>query len=85
MLIASVSSITSVGSVGSAYGALASKTSELVKNEAESEKDSESSKVSTKKSGKTFSGNITWYGAQFNGKKTACGDIFDMNKKKRCA
>jgi rare lipoprotein A len=81
ILIVSVSSITSVSSIGSAYGAPVSKTSESVKNEAELEKDSESSKVSTKKSGKTFSGNVSWYGAQFNGKKTACGDIFDMNKK----
>jgi rare lipoprotein A len=27
-----------------------------------------------------FSGNISWYGAQFNGKKTASGELFDMNK-----
>jgi rare lipoprotein A (peptidoglycan hydrolase) len=27
-----------------------------------------------------FSGNISWYGAHFNGKKTASGEIFDMNK-----
>jgi len=31
-------------------------------------------------SGKTFSGNASWYGAQFNGKKTASGELFDMNK-----
>ncbi|MDR3613908.1 MAG: septal ring lytic transglycosylase RlpA family protein [Candidatus Obscuribacterales bacterium] len=49
--------------------------------QAEPEKDSGSSKANIKKSNKTFSGNVSWYGAQFNGKKTACGDIFDMNKK----
>lgn len=27
-----------------------------------------------------FSGNISWYGPQFNGKKTASGEVFDMNK-----
>jgi rare lipoprotein A len=27
-----------------------------------------------------FSGNISWYGEPFNGKKTASGKIFDMNK-----
>jgi rare lipoprotein A len=27
-----------------------------------------------------FSGNISWYGAKFNGKKTASGELFDMNK-----
>lgn len=45
-------------------------------------KDADSAKpAAAKKSGKSFSGNVSWYGAQFNGKKTACGDIFDMNKK----
>jgi rare lipoprotein A len=29
---------------------------------------------------KSFSGNISWYGIPFNGKKTASGEIFDMNK-----
>ena len=28
----------------------------------------------------TFSGNASWYGPQFQGKKTADGEIFDMNK-----
>jgi len=28
----------------------------------------------------SFSGNISWYGIPFNGKKTASGEIFDMNK-----
>ncbi len=28
----------------------------------------------------TLSGNISWYGPGFNGKKTASGEIFDMNK-----
>jgi rare lipoprotein A len=27
-----------------------------------------------------FSGNISWYGAKFNGKKTASGELFDMTK-----
>jgi rare lipoprotein A len=30
---------------------------------------------------KTFSGNISWYGPHFNGKPTASGELFDMNKK----
>jgi len=29
---------------------------------------------------KDFSGNISWYGPGLNGKKTASGEIFDMNK-----
>jgi rare lipoprotein A len=28
----------------------------------------------------TFSGNASWYGVPFHGKKTASGEIFDMNK-----
>ncbi len=32
------------------------------------------------KSGKSFSGNVSWYGPGFQGKKTASGEIFDMNK-----
>ncbi|MBX9688559.1 MAG: septal ring lytic transglycosylase RlpA family protein [Candidatus Obscuribacterales bacterium] len=28
----------------------------------------------------SFSGNISWYGKQFHGKRTASGEIFDMNK-----
>jgi rare lipoprotein A len=27
-----------------------------------------------------FSGNVSWYGAQFHGKRTASGEIYDMNK-----
>jgi rare lipoprotein A len=30
--------------------------------------------------GQTFSGNASWYGVPFHGKKTASGEIFDMNK-----
>jgi rare lipoprotein A len=33
-----------------------------------------------KPAGKTFSGNVSWYGPQFQGKKTASGRPFDMNK-----
>jgi rare lipoprotein A len=29
---------------------------------------------------KRFSGNVSWYGPQFHGKRTASGAIFDMNK-----
>jgi len=29
---------------------------------------------------KSFSGNVSWYGIPFNGRKTASGEIFDMNK-----
>ncbi len=28
----------------------------------------------------SFSGNASWYGVPFHGKKTASGEIFDMNK-----
>jgi rare lipoprotein A len=28
----------------------------------------------------SFSGNVSWYGAQFHGRKTASGEIFDMKK-----
>lgn len=28
----------------------------------------------------SFSGNISWYGPGFHGKRTASGEIFDMNK-----
>jgi rare lipoprotein A len=34
----------------------------------------------TKPAGKTFSGNVSWYGPLFQGKKTASGRPFDMNK-----
>lgn len=27
-----------------------------------------------------FSGNVSWYGIPFHGRKTASGEIFDMNK-----
>lgn len=30
--------------------------------------------------GPSFSGNASWYGIPFHGKKTASGEIFDMNK-----
>lgn len=41
-----------------------------------------SSADDAKKSGsqKTFSGNSSWYGVPFHGRKTASGEIFDMNK-----
>jgi rare lipoprotein A len=29
---------------------------------------------------KSFSGNISWYGPGFHGRKTASGELFDMNK-----
>lgn len=33
-----------------------------------------------KPDGKSFSGNVSWYGPAFNGRKTASGEIFDMHK-----
>jgi rare lipoprotein A len=33
-----------------------------------------------KPAGKSFSGNVSWYGPLFQGKKTASGRPFDMNK-----
>ncbi|NJL71947.1 MAG: hypothetical protein HC888_10245 [Candidatus Competibacteraceae bacterium] len=35
---------------------------------------------STAKHPKNFSGNASWYGVPFHGRKTACGETFDMNK-----
>lgn len=32
------------------------------------------------KSQRTFSGNVSWYGPGFHGRKTASGELFDMNK-----
>lgn len=29
----------------------------------------------------SFNGTVSWYGSQFNGRKTASGEIFDMKKK----
>lgn len=29
---------------------------------------------------KSFSGNVSWYGIPFHGRKTASGEVFDMNK-----
>lgn len=37
-------------------------------------------KTQAKAAGKSFSGKASWYGPGFNGKKTASGEIFDMNK-----
>jgi len=36
--------------------------------------------VSVARAAKEFKGNVSWYGAQFHGKKTASGEIFNMNK-----
>jgi rare lipoprotein A len=36
--------------------------------------------VQPESGGPSFSGNISWYGQQFQGKKTASGEMFDMNK-----
>lgn len=32
------------------------------------------------KQSRSFSGNASWYGPRFHGRKTASGEIFDMNK-----
>ncbi len=37
-------------------------------------------KKSAGEGGKSFSGKASWYGPGFNGRKTASGEIFDMNK-----
>ncbi len=60
------------------------KAKEEVKVEVKHETKSETKSVTTpanKPSGKHFSGNVSWYGPHFNGKKTASGEIFDMSKK----
>lgn len=44
---------------------------------------SEASNLDSKanrKAPRRFSGNVSWYGPKFHGKKTASGEIFDMNK-----
>lgn len=41
---------------------------------------SDNDKPQTSASGKSFSGKASWYGPGFHGKKTASGEIFDMNK-----
>ncbi len=38
------------------------------------------STTTTTSSGPTFSGNVSWYGGQFHGRKTASGEIFDIKK-----
>ena len=35
---------------------------------------------STPSAGKEFKGNVSWYGVPFHGRKTASGEIFNMNK-----
>lgn len=37
-------------------------------------------KKDEKDNAKRFSGNVSWYGVPFHGRKTASGRIFDMNK-----
>lgn len=48
------------------------------------DKDADSDKapayVAKASGGESFSGNVSWYGIPFHGKKTASGEIFDMNK-----
>ena len=41
---------------------------------------SENGQAKVKAEQKSFSGNVSWYGIPFNGRKTASGEIFDMNK-----
>ncbi len=41
---------------------------------------STSATTSSTNVGPSFSGNVSWYGAQFHGRKTASGEIFDMKK-----
>lgn len=36
--------------------------------------------VAAEDSDSSFSGNASWYGVPFHGRKTASGEIFDMNK-----
>ncbi|MDX2108039.1 MAG: septal ring lytic transglycosylase RlpA family protein [Candidatus Melainabacteria bacterium] len=44
------------------------------------DKDDDAASSQAKAGGKSFSGKASWYGPGFNGKKTASGEIFDMNK-----
>ncbi|CAN5482185.1 hypothetical protein BH11CYA1_BH11CYA1_40790 [soil metagenome] len=37
-------------------------------------------KPSAPTAGKEFKGNVSWYGVPFHGRKTASGEIFNMNK-----
>ena len=75
-------SLISIGSVFIALAAVTSIGESHAAAEATTADESAKSDAgAAKKGGKSFSGNVSWYGAQFNGKKTACGDIFDMNKR----
>ncbi|HEY9777654.1 MAG TPA: septal ring lytic transglycosylase RlpA family protein [Planktothrix sp.] len=59
--------------------ALAANTPEL----AEKDKSGQAKEVpasAQKAKGQSFSGNVSWYGLPFHGKKSASGRIFDMNK-----
>jgi rare lipoprotein A len=47
----------------------------------QAETDASTPKKAELKGPDTFSGNISWYGPHFNGKKTASGEVFDMRKK----
>lgn len=42
--------------------------------------DKEDDNDSPARGGKSFSGNVSWYGIPFHGRKTASGEVFDMNK-----
>ena len=52
--------------------------SKLAESDAKSTNDSDQERKKSKS--KSFSGNVSWYGPGFNGKKTASGKPFDMNK-----
>lgn len=60
------------------------KASDSSKTELSSSKDDNDDNDSDKGKSKTkavsFSGNVSWYGIPFHGRKTASGEIFDMNK-----
>lgn len=56
------------------------KASDSSKTELSSSKDDDSDKEKSKTKTVSFSGNVSWYGIPFHGRKTASGEIFDMNK-----
>lgn len=56
------------------------KTSKVSKAGKTADADKEDDNDSPARGGKSFSGNVSWYGIPFHGRKTASGEIFDMNK-----
>jgi rare lipoprotein A len=55
------------------------KSNKTTKSTSKTAKDDDDDDASLKAK-KSFSGNVSWYGVPFHGRKTASGEVFDMNK-----